>query len=497
MADRFSPHQRTSLVPHLMRDDSPMHSILARTLSVALTLFCLTEVRVADAAMPLKVGFATTDITPDVKGAKPVWIAGYGQNRRATGVHDPLFARAAVFNDGHKKIALVAVDVVGVQYPTTGEIRQQLDGFDYVLVASTHNHEGPDVLGLWGPNPFKSGVDPDYLKLLVTRVVEAVRKADAAAQPVTGEYGTAKDDSLLRDSREPHAPDGVLRALKLMGAGGKPAGLLVQWTCHPEALGSENTQITADFIWQTVKRLEAKYGCPVVYFSGAVGGLMTTPSNRYRESRGIPDASFAYAEAYGNEVADLAIKAIDAAKPLELAPLAFAAKPISVPLENPLYRVAQMAGVITREGREWTGDFEILGGPVNGESKDTVAGVSEVAYLRFGQLHIAGIPGEIYPELVYGTFQEPADPNADFPDAPLETPVMKLLPGDKTMLIGLANDELGYIIPKRQWDHAKPFAYGRKKSQYGEENSCGPQMAGVLLGALEHRIAELNAAAGK
>ncbi len=74
---------------------------------------------------------------------------------------------------------------------------------------------------------------------------------------------------------------------------------------------------------------------------------------------------------------------------------------------------------------------------------------------------------------------------------------MKLLPSDKAMLIGLANDELGYIIPRRQWDNAAPFAYGRKKSQYGEENSCGPQMAAVLMGALEHRVQELQQKSGK
>ncbi len=461
-------------------------------LSMQAALLCIQlSIPAVQAADTLKVGFASADVTPDTKGAAPVWIAGYGQNRRATGVHDPLFARAVVFNDGVKKIALVVVDVVGIQYPTTQEIRRQLDGFDYVLVASTHNHEGPDVLGLWGPSPFKSGVDPAYLQLVVDRTVAAVRKADAAAQPATGAYGTADDETLLRDSRQPHVPDGVIRTVKILSAEGKPAGLIVQWSCHPEALGSDNTLLTADFPWQTVKRLEEKYHCPVVYFSGAVGGLMTTPSNRYRESRNIPDATFEYAEAYGNEVADLAIKAIESSQPLQLAPLAFAAKPISVPLENPLYRVAQMAGILKREGHAWSGDFEVIGGPIKGDSGTMVAGLSEVAYLRFGQLHIAGIPGEIYPELVYGKFQEPADPNADFPDAPLEKPVMKLLPGDKTLLIGLANDELGYIIPKRQWDNVAPFAYGRKKSQYGEENSCGPLMAGILLGALEHRVNEL------
>ncbi len=168
-------------------------------------------------------------------------------------------------------------------------------------------------------------------------------------------------------------------------------------------------------------------------------------------------------------------------------------KPISVPLENPLYRMAQMAGVLKREGHSWSGDYEVIGGPIKGTEGEVAAGVSEVACLRFGQLHIAGVPGELYPELVYGKIQEPADPNADFPDAPLEKSLTELLGTDKFMLIGLANDELGYIIPKRQWDHTPPFAYGRKKSQYGEENSCGPLMAGVLMGrarASSERIAE-------
>ena len=45
----------------------------------------------APSAERLRVGLAKRDITPTVDGPKPVWIAGYGQNRRATGIHDPLF----------------------------------------------------------------------------------------------------------------------------------------------------------------------------------------------------------------------------------------------------------------------------------------------------------------------------------------------------------------------------------------------------------------------
>ncbi len=50
------------------------------------------------------------------------------------------------------------------------------------------------------------------------------------------------------------------------------------------------------------------------------------------------------------------------------------------------------------------------------------------------------------------------------------------------MIVGRANDEIGYIIPKRQWDEKKPFCYGLTKAQYGEINSCGPDVAAVLCG---------------
>ena len=123
----------------------------------ALSIALVTSVSAAE----VTAGYGQADVTPDVHGKTPVWIAGYGQNRRATGVHDPLYARAIVISDGKKKVALAAVDVVGLQYPTVQEIRKRLEGFDYVLVASTHNHEGPDTVGIWGPTPFKSGVDPE------------------------------------------------------------------------------------------------------------------------------------------------------------------------------------------------------------------------------------------------------------------------------------------------------------------------------------------------
>ena len=105
---------------------------------------------------------------------------------------------------------------------------------------------------------------------------------------------------------------------------------------------------------------------------------------------------------------------------------------------------------------------------------------TELGYLKLGELEVAIIPGEIYPELVLGKVQDPADPAADFPNAPCEPSIYGNFQAKYKMLIGLGNDEIGYIIPKRQWDSKAPYCYGRKKDQYGEENSIGPEAAPIL-----------------
>lgn len=447
----------------------------------------------ASGAEGVRVGFGRADITPEVGGgSKPVYLAGYGQGREATGVHDPLWARAVVLEDGERRIALVSVDLVGIQHEVTLAVRGRLEGFSYVLVASTHNHEGPDVIGFWGPGPTTSGVDPEYLRRVEDGIVSSVREAEASLAPATAEYGTAQDESLLADSRTPVVKDGVLRVLRFSPPqGGEPIGLLVQWNCHPENLGSRNTLVTADFPYATVAALEARHGCPVAYFTGAIGGLMSAAEDVLMRPDGsfYREGEFAFAEAYGEAVADLADEAIGGAEPVELTPFAVSPVDVALPLENTLYRVARVAGVLDRLGYRWTGDPFSPGKELGRRNiLGPLAVLTEVAYLRLGALHVAGIPGELYPELVSGEVEDPADPAADFPDAPVEPSVRGLLPEGPSLILGLANDEVGYIIPRRQWDRDAPFAYGRDRAQYGEINSVGPRAAPILMEALRRAV---------
>src|SRR5690606_36271012 len=107
---------------------------------------------------PLRAAACRRAITPvvGVNHSDPVYLAGFGNDRRATGVHDDLWARGFVLENAERRIALVTLDVVGYFQNEVETIRTLAAqaGFvaDAIVVSSTHNHEGPDTMGLWGPN---------------------------------------------------------------------------------------------------------------------------------------------------------------------------------------------------------------------------------------------------------------------------------------------------------------------------------------------------------
>jgi len=458
----------------------------------ALSLSALLCLSLPLTAGEFTVGFGETDLTPEL-GKKPVFLAGFGQNRKATKVHDPIMARAVVMADGDEKIALVSVDVVGLFLPVVERVREKLPGFKYVLVSATHNHEGPDTLGLWGASPVQSGIDPDYLKKVEAGCVDAVKAADKARKPAVAHIGAARDADLLNDNRKPVVKHDELVVLRFRDPKtAAPLGVLVQWNNHPEALASKNTEITADYIYYTVKYLRESQKCPVAYFTGTVGGLMTTLGLSVKDAKGkeLEDGTFEKADRYGELVAQLAEKALKDATPITLTPFDIRTQALLVPVDNNIYRLAYSFGTLTRDMYKWDGNPTPAKFELTKDVSKPVAVKTEVGYLKLGALEVAAIPGEIYPELVLGKVQDPPDAGADFPDAPIEPAIYDQLKSKHRMLIGLANDELGYFIPKRQWDEKAPFCYGLKKAQYGEMNSVGPDASPIICTAFKELAAK-------
>jgi len=445
----------------------------------------------ARADEPLAVGFAQHDITPDPV-ARTVWMAGFGQGRKATAVHDPIGARAVVLQAGGKSIALVSVDLIGLFHDSVERIRKQLDGFDYVLASSTHTHEGPDTMGLWGPNPATSGVDKDYLGRVEAGAAAAVRAAAARAERVDAFFAAAADPTLVADGRQPHVKDDEIRVLLFRRSTGKAAGILVQWNCHPETLDDKNTLVSSDFPHFTREYLEKVFDCPVAFFSGAIGGMMTSLGLEVRDEAGkkLEDGTLEKTEVYGRRVGRFAEQAARRAEPIRLTPMRVRSRRLFLPQDNPIYTTMFTLGVVDRRAFRWDGSSDSATPTAGRLPMGRMAIESEVGVLRLGELTVVAVPGEIYPELVRGGIQDPQDPAADFPNAAKEPVIFDAVGSGKRMIFGLANDEIGYIIPKSQWDTKAPYCYGRTKPQYGEVNSLGPETASILCDAIVRLLNE-------
>ena len=461
---------------------------------------------------PLEAGFAARPITPEVPDRwtdvdgnghrddgepfedgngngrfDPVWLAGFHDDRPATGVHDDLWARAMVLGDGSHRVAIVVLDAIGVFHDSVVDVRERIPAaarIDHVILASTHTHQAPDLMGLWGPGPGRTGVDPSYLKRVVETAARVVAEAARAVQPATLRVARIHDgpERLVEDSRRPQVLDPDLRVIQARGADGQTLGTFVAWANHPETVWDGNLLVSSDFPHFVREALEAGLGGIAIYANGAIGGLMTT-----RPRFAIPDPDtgellrtpgFRKARAQGRRLAALAMDGLartpasepetgEGLGPVEIrsASLALRARTLELRVENPMFLLAAALGMLPRGFSGWA----------------TVR--TEIAGFQLGPITFLSIPGEIYPEIVNGGIETPE--GADHPVAPLELPPLReRMPGRYRFVLGLAGDALGYIIPKSEWDEQPPWLYGSSRETYGEIVSLGPDTAPALHGAL-------------
>jgi hypothetical protein len=84
-------------------------SLLFKTLAFAILFTFFTASTVL--ANTFKAGAAKRVITPDMN----VYLAGLGNNRLSAGVHDDIYARCLLLDDGETKIGIVSLDLIGLQ----------------------------------------------------------------------------------------------------------------------------------------------------------------------------------------------------------------------------------------------------------------------------------------------------------------------------------------------------------------------------------------------
>ena len=459
----------------------------------------------------LLAGAAKAVVTPNTSAAK-VYMAGFGNNRVATGVHDDLYVRCLALGAGEANVALCSVDLIGLFYDDVLRIREkvraQAPQVTHTIVASTHDHEGPDTMGLWGPTPFQSGIDETYLSWLDERITSTAVEAVRSMQPAHLTLG--RDDhpllaQLQSDSRPPYVKDPYLFVMRLTSRDEKPIATLVNWSDHPETLGGKNTEITADYPHWLCQYVEGHGGGTAVYFDGSIGGLISSLGEDIalqdpESGRIAKDDTWRKAERLGSTLGALSARAAAAGERVEIDAIQVRQAVLFVPLANDHFRVAGAAEIfkgrksLFTEGKPDAAvaekEFAGYGRLKYRTGRDMQTEVNYLQLLNGGKVvaEIATVPGEIYPELVNGGITR--YPGADFPGAPLEPTLRAQLKSKYQFVFGLANDELGYIIPKAEWDDQPPWLQNKSERWYGEINSVGPEIAGTVTRALVNLIEE-------
>ena len=454
------------------------------------------------------------EITPDIN-ARRVYLAGYGNGRRATGVHDPLYARGVVLSDGEHTVALVAVDVIGLFREDVQAIRKRLPldpKRQAVLIAAIHTHSGPDTLGLWGPYQGISGVDDRYRDLLHERVAGLIEKLTGSLQEAElfSNVRPIEMKGRCRDARDPVVMNPDLAVLRLRSVRDKKTiGTVVDWSCHPEVVGRDNHLLSSDFPGQLCADVENESGAPCVYFSGTIGG-MQTPDNDALQAGGKDE--FQGAKVLGDLLAKEVEKSAKTAERSTPSTLLVKSTTTRLTIENSIYLsfLPSLAfghvlygpdgATLGTLGTYWTAMKHVLFRlkPEQLPRIDT-----ELMRLSFGPIEILALPGELLPELYEGGYDgrysfgypvvSPGNPGPpDLKQAPKGPYLKDFMTGKQRFVIGLADDEIGYIVPAYDFKTSPkllmhPYPAG---DHYEESNSVGKETAAKIQAAAKEVLSD-------
>ena len=400
----------------------------------------------------MNVGYAQAVITPTLD--RPVFLAGFDQNRRAESVHDDLYVRALALQTEDTTLVLTALDLIGFFRHDVYEVIETLKVSGVfkvlhpeVLIASVHPHHGPDTMGIWGPDMRTRGVDEGYMRILKDKIAAAILAALADLRPAAVKMTSVHVPGLAKNNRNPEILDDELTLAQFVSRDNISTYVsLFDFPCHPEVLWEHNPHITADYVGCLRDEVQRQTGAPCIFFAGGLGGMMTPD---------VRDHSFEEAEVMGRKLAEVGVKALGEADSAEVEEIGLRRQGIRARLTNPLYKLAFLFETLP-DARNQRGEIE-----------------SEVNLVKIGGLWLAAVPGELLPKLGLRLKAQ-----------------MKAAGAQVAGVIGLANDELGYILPVEDFKYPlNPFRPGRN---YEETNSIGKGIAPAVMDGLASLLEEVT-----
>lgn len=410
---------------------------------LALVLLLLSAcASVPDDGFTLRASACLIEINPPI-GAP---MGGYfSDNRRVKDIRDDLFARCLMleFPNG-RRLVIVTLDLVGFlnydalavreRIQSDRALRDKIDP-DSVIICSTHTHSSSDTIGIFGP-----GRDELYIDSVRKKIIVLLKAGLRALEPAKLKHAVADGRGISKNWKVPAEIDWNINVLAVNGRLGR-IGTLINFACHPEALGKKNRSVTADFPGFLCRRIEQRFGGIALYANGALGGMVSIDTAHLKNQ----EKGFEMAEEVATVLESRIVE--ENFEDFSANDVVIRKRRITLPINNVLIKTALATERIP-------------------SSEDTLAGdnvVTEIGIVHFGDLAIILIPGEIVPRLGLKLKQALARFLGTKPN--------------RVLLIGLANDEIGYILPSQDFD--LPI-YKQERTK-----SLGPETGDRLMAEFE------------
>ena len=429
----------------------------------------------------LRAGSGAADITPPVGAA----LAGQFKDRSATSIHDPLFARAFVLDDGIAAAAIVSCDVVALTRATvlaarrTVAARTGIPG-EHVLICATHTHTGPlthDSLG--------RRADADYVATLPDRIATAVGLAYERRQPAEVGSAVGREETASHNRRYLR-PDGTAQMHPPKGAAGfvgpegprdtdvgllfardaerRLIGAIVNYASHPIVVGHEEV-VSADYPGYVSRALRAVKGeqAEVLFVNGACGDLC--PIDPYDTAH--VERGFAWAERVGNLIGAEALRLLETTDGSTTGRVRVTGRELPLAIrEVPAERIEWAHETLRRTDLAPRDKDRVYAAETLALAEERAASPvvqAEIQAIAIGDTVMVGIPGELFCEIG------------------LE--IKRRSPLQPTLIAELANGTVGYIPTRRA------FAHGGYETQLARTSKltsdAGEQIAECALAVLK------------
>ena len=475
------------------------------------------------------LGYDSQSLVPENREDYNLYLGGFiaienGFSNKVRGVYDDMKVRTVALSDnsGRGTAVFATIDCIGMTNTDIRDIRARLrdfakeNGINSINIFSTHCHSCIDTQGLWTDNVktiFKNlfsaytnigeaqkGTDPKYMQFLFEKVSLSVRNAVAGMK--TGELTFSKKDigAQYFNNKNRTSATAVLSELAkftFTPDDGSTPTIIANMAAHPDVVGlpvkgdEANGQIlSGDYVYYIGETLN-KAGYNFMFFNGAICGIYIgrTPTSDNVELARRVDISARYGREIGRMLLAMNMTEEEIRRDEFLSVTGDSEEDMNregytlwyqnwepVPFEKvePLLnvRLKSVKVPVTNNVIQFAGKLRL----VNHSMIKTENGLSIATELGFAQLcshRIVMMPGEISQDLVAGgasLTKEGSIGKKDF----TEKTVYDLF-GKDTLVFGLANDAIGYVVPDND------YCMGLVFNHYQETLSLGKNTASFLM----------------